>query len=147
MTQENGRLLPKEDFDMEKLLKLEVIDNWMDEAEGLQFRKTRCDEFAEYLMKRYDCSEEVGPFAKFIAHFIWEKGDKKLEPWEVYAIWSTLEAEEERIAGLVNAEGERAAQEAKEGFYEGSWQEAYNHGLEEGYANGFYDGEHSERGD
>lgn len=129
-----------------KKLKLEVIDNWMDSAEALGFKKVRCDDVAQWIMNRYESSEEVGPFAKFIAHFIWEKGDKKLEPWEIYAIWEILEAEEVRIAWLVNAEGERAAEEAKEGFYEGSWQEAYNHGLEEGYANGFYDGEHSERG-
>lgn len=122
-------------------LKLEVVDNWMDSAEALGFKIARCDEFAQWILNRYDSSEEVGPFAKFIAHFIWEKGDKKLEPWEVYAIWSILEAEEERIAGLVNSEGERAAKEAMEA----SWQEAYNHGLEEGYANGFYDGEHQDK--
>ena len=125
---------------MEKLLKLEVIDNWMNEAEGLGFVEQRCDEFAEYIMSLY-AGSDVEPIAEFIAHFIWEKGDKKLKPWESYAIWHTLEAEEERIAGLVNSEAELAAQEA----YNGAWQEAYNHGLEEGYANGFYDGEHSER--
>lgn len=89
---------------MEKLLRLEVIDNWMNEAEGLGFQEVRCDEFAAKIMDLYKGSEEVGPFAEFIAHFLWEKGDKKLKPWEVYAIWHTLESEEERIAGLVNSE-------------------------------------------
>lgn len=126
---------------MEKNLRLEVIDNWMNEAEGLGFQAVRCDEFAAKIIDLYSGSEEVAPFAEFMAHFLWEKGDKELKPWEVYAIWHTLESEEERIAGLVNAEGKRAAQEA----HEGAWQEAYNHGLEEGYANGFYDGEHSQR--
>lgn len=128
---------------MEKLLKLDVIDNWMNEAEGLGFMEQRCDEFAQWIMEQY-CSggrQEVAPIAEFIAHFIWEKGDKKLKPWEVYAIWHTLDAEEDRIVELVNSEGERAAQEA----HAASWQEAFNHGLEEGYANGFYDGEHFER--
>lgn len=120
-----------------KYLKLDVIDNWMNEAEGLGFVERRCDEFAEHIMSLY-VGSDVEPLAEFIAHFIWEKGDKKLKPWEVYAIWHTLESEEDRIAGLVNSEGERAAQEA----HTAAWTEAYNHGLEEGYANGFYDGEH-----
>lgn len=136
---------------MEKLLKLEVIDNWMNEAEGLGFMEQRCDEFAKWIMEQY-CSggrQEVAPIAEFIAHFIWEKGDKKLKPWEVYAIWHTLDAEEDRIVELVSSTEEQVEEEVYDGAfqkgYAAAYQEAYNHGLEEGYANGFYDGEHSER--